>query len=186
MSEINRTVAAPPPNPRTLRPAKPLKTAKRRYHQLKLYHEDESGPQSTKKPVVMESYDEIVFSEPSESFFARVQNHPAVVVPRLPPSINLPPAVPIDGVNDKKRGDTKDHPLSQWFLNFSEADELLKLATARQQRMEINCFEVGKPGRSWKTAVDNFRFICQVQAHIAAVRRQLMDGQVQQSKPSLG
>ncbi|KAK9108987.1 hypothetical protein Sjap_017047 [Stephania japonica] len=128
------------------------------YHQLKLYHEEESGPQSTKKPVVMESYDEIVFSEPSESFFARVQNHPAVVVPRLPPSINLPPAVPIDGVNDKKRGDTKDHPLSQWFLNFSEADELLKLATARQQ----------------------------VQAHIAAARRQLMDGQAQQSKPSLG
>jgi hypothetical protein len=34
---------------------------------------------------------------------------------------------------EKKRGDTKDHPLSQWFSNFSEADELLKLAAARQQ-----------------------------------------------------
>jgi hypothetical protein len=34
---------------------------------------------------------------------------------------------------EKKRGDTKDHPLSQWFKNFSEADELLKLAAARQQ-----------------------------------------------------
>ncbi|XP_028223585.1 protein NSP-INTERACTING KINASE 1-like [Glycine soja] len=32
-----------------------------------------------------------------------------------------------------RRGDTKDHPLTQWFLNFSEADELLKLAAARQQ-----------------------------------------------------
>ena len=32
-----------------------------------------------------------------------------------------------------KRYDTKDHPLSQWFSNFSEADELLKLAAARQQ-----------------------------------------------------
>lgn len=33
----------------------------------------------------------------------------------------------------KKRGDTKDHPLGQWFTNFSEADELLQLAAARQQ-----------------------------------------------------
>lgn len=36
-------------------------------------------------------------------------------------------------MNEKERGDTKDHPLSHWFLNFSEADELLKLAAARQQ-----------------------------------------------------
>jgi YEATS domain-containing protein 4 len=42
-------------------------------------------------------------------------------------------AVPIDSMKDNERGDTKDHPLSQWFLNFSEADELLKLASARQQ-----------------------------------------------------
>ncbi|GJN29730.1 hypothetical protein PR202_gb17981 [Eleusine coracana subsp. coracana] len=57
---------------------------------------------------------------------------------------------------EKKRGDTKDHPLSQWFKNFSEADELLKLAAARQQ----------------------------VQAHIAKLRRQLsmMEGMPQQSK----
>jgi YEATS domain-containing protein 4 len=34
---------------------------------------------------------------------------------------------------EKKRGDTKDHLLSQWFKIFSEADELLKLAAARQQ-----------------------------------------------------
>lgn len=62
-----------------------------RYHHLKLYPEDESGPLSTKKPVVVESYDEIVLAEPSEAFFARVQNHPAVSVPRLPPGLNLPP-----------------------------------------------------------------------------------------------
>jgi len=42
-------------------------------------------------------------------------------------------AVPVEPMNDKERGDTKDHPLSHWFLNFSEADELLKLAAARQQ-----------------------------------------------------
>ncbi|KAI8570788.1 hypothetical protein RHMOL_Rhmol01G0064200 [Rhododendron molle] len=55
------------------------------FHHLKLYPEDESGSLSTKKPVVAESYDEIMFTEPSEGFFARVQNHPAVIVPRLPP-----------------------------------------------------------------------------------------------------
>lgn len=38
----------------------------------------------------------------------------------------------IEDLNEKK-GDTKDHSLSQWFINFSEADELLKLAAARQQ-----------------------------------------------------
>lgn len=62
-----------------------------RYHHLKLYPEDESGPLSTKKPVVVESYDEIVLAEPSEAFFARVQNHSAVSVPRLLPGLNLPP-----------------------------------------------------------------------------------------------
>ncbi|MED6138490.1 Transcription initiation factor TFIID subunit 14b [Stylosanthes scabra] len=127
------------------------------YHPLKLYPEDESGPQSTKKPVVVESYDEIVFPEPSEAFIVRVQNHPAVVVPRLPAGLNLPSPVPIETGNEKERGDTKDHPLSQWFLNFSEADELLKLAAARQQ----------------------------VQAHIVKLRRQLslVEGMPQLSKP---
>lgn len=48
--------------------------------------------------------------------------------------IILVSAVPIDTLNEE-RGDTKDHPLSQWFMNFSEADELLKLAAARQQVM---------------------------------------------------
>ncbi|KAK4477188.1 hypothetical protein RD792_016401, partial [Penstemon davidsonii] len=102
------------------------------YHHLKLYAEDESGPLSTKKPVVIESYDEIVLSEPSETFFARVQNHPAVIVPRLPAGFNMPP-VPMEDFDNRKRGDTRDNPLSQWFTNFSEADELLKLAAARQQ-----------------------------------------------------
>ncbi|OMP03141.1 YEATS family protein [Corchorus olitorius] len=127
------------------------------YHHLKLYPEDESGPMSTKKPVVVELYDEIVFTEPSESFLARVQNHPAVSFPRLPAGFTLPPPGPFEDENKSKRGDTKDHPLSQWFLNFSEADELLQLAAARQQ----------------------------VQAHIAKLRRQInvIDGQNQQFKP---
>ncbi|KAJ0076716.1 hypothetical protein Patl1_36582 [Pistacia atlantica] len=103
-----------------------------RFHHLKLYPEDESGPMSTKKPVVVESYDEIVFTEPSESFLARVQNHPVITLPRLPVGFTLPPA-PTEDTSKKKRGDTKDHPLGQWFMNFSEADELLQLAAARQQ-----------------------------------------------------
>jgi len=109
----------------------------------------------------VETYDEIVFPEPTEAFFQRVQNHPAANVPRLPPGITLPPPgiflynlyslyftignaklallttcylgsmeiVPYE----KKRGDTKDHHLSPWFSNFSEADELLKLAAAQLQ-----------------------------------------------------
>ncbi|XP_072969207.1 transcription initiation factor TFIID subunit 14b isoform X1 [Typha angustifolia] len=130
------------------------------YHQLRLYPDDDSGPQSTKKPVVVETYDEIVFSEPTESFFLRVQNHPAAIVPRLPAGLSFPPPGPIEHVNENKRGDTKDHPLSQWFMNFSEADELLKLAAARQQ----------------------------VQAHIVKLRRQLsmIDGMPQQSKAVSG
>ncbi|KAJ0964167.1 hypothetical protein J5N97_029289 [Dioscorea zingiberensis] len=130
------------------------------YHQLKLYPEDDTGPQTTKKPVVVETYDEIVFSEPTEAFFLRVQNHPAAVVPRLPAGLNLPPPGPSEILNEKKRGDTKDHPLSQWFMNFSEADELLKLAAARQQ----------------------------VQAHIAKLRRQLsvIDGPSQQLNAASG
>lgn len=126
------------------------------YHHLKLYPEDESGPMSTKKPVVVESYDEIVFTEPSEGFFARVQDHRAVIMPRLPAGFSLPPPVPIEDVDKRKRSDPKDNPLIHWFTNFSEADELLKLAAARQE----------------------------VQAHIARVKRQLslIDGQNQQLK----
>lgn len=41
--------------------------------------------------------------------------------------------VSIDDVDRRKRSESKDHPLSQWFTNFSEADELLKLTAARQQ-----------------------------------------------------
>ncbi|KAL2906758.1 Transcription initiation factor TFIID subunit 14b [Bienertia sinuspersici] len=106
------------------------------FHHLKLYPTEQSGPQSTKKPVVVESYDEIVFPDPSERFLARVQNHPAVVVPRLPSSLELPPSASTEENNDR-RGTTKDHPLGHWFMNFSEADELLKLAAARQQVVAI-------------------------------------------------
>ncbi|KAH6760058.1 YEATS family protein [Perilla frutescens var. hirtella] len=122
------------------------------YHHLKLYSEDDSGPQSTKKPVVKETYNEIVFPDPLESFYARVQKHPAVIVPRLPVTLNLPS----EDLNEKK-GNTKDHPLSQWFINFSEADELLKLAAARQQvqahiiklRRQLSVID-GLPLQSWK------------------------------------
>ncbi|KAL4577704.1 hypothetical protein LXL04_013815 [Taraxacum kok-saghyz] len=104
------------------------------FHHLKLYSEVEHGPLSTKKPVIVESYDEIVFPNPSEKLLARVQNHPAVIVPRVPATLNFPLSnVSVEDGHEKKRGDTKDHPLGQWLTRFSEADELLKLAEARQQ-----------------------------------------------------
>ncbi|XP_047323282.1 transcription initiation factor TFIID subunit 14b-like [Impatiens glandulifera] len=103
------------------------------FHHLKLYPGDDSGSMSIKKPVVVESYDEIVFAEPSENFFARVQNHPAVNVPRLPAGFTLPPHVPVEDVDKRKKGDTKENPISHWYTIFSEADELLNLAAARQQ-----------------------------------------------------
>ncbi|KAG5530256.1 hypothetical protein RHGRI_030577 [Rhododendron griersonianum] len=102
------------------------------FHHLKLYAEEEFCPLSTKKPVVVESYDEIVFPDPSEAFFARVQNHPAVIMPRLPATFALP-LVPIEHEDEEKEGNTTDHLLSQWFINFSDTDELVKLAAARQQ-----------------------------------------------------
>lgn len=128
------------------------------YHQLRLYPDDEGSSFSTKKPVVVEFYDEVVFPDPSEAFLARVQNHPVVNMPRLPAGLTLPPPIPIEDASKRRRGDTKDNPLSQWFLNFSEADELLQLAAARQQ----------------------------VQAHISKLKRQisLIDGQHKQLKSS--
>ncbi|KAH9607250.1 hypothetical protein KSS87_022159 [Heliosperma pusillum] len=114
------------------------------FHQLKLYPKEDAGPQSTKRPVVMESYDEVVFPDPTETFLSRVQNHPAVIMPRLPLGVELPPAAPSDDPK-YKRGHNKDHHLCHWYTNFSEADELLKLAAARQQ----------------------------VQAHIVKLRRQM-------------
>ena len=39
----------------------------------------------------------------------------------------------VEDTGKKKRGDTKDHSLGQWFMSVSEADELLQLAAARQQ-----------------------------------------------------
>lgn len=61
-----------------------------RHHHLKLYAEDENGPQSSKKPVVIETYNEIVFPDPSEDFYTRIEKNPAVIVPRLPVTFNLP------------------------------------------------------------------------------------------------
>ncbi|CAM6035540.1 unnamed protein product [Sphagnum compactum] len=104
------------------------------FHHLKLYPEDESGPQTTKKPVVVESYDEIVFSEPSEALFARICNHPAVVVSGSPSSIPAPSAAGMDDSSlERKQGDTKEHPLGQWFPKHSEVDELAVLTATRQQ-----------------------------------------------------
>ena len=46
------------------------------YHRLKLYEED-GTPSNLKKPVVHETYEDIVFSEPHEDFYNRVSKHVA-------------------------------------------------------------------------------------------------------------
>ncbi|KAK6946362.1 hypothetical protein RJ641_013906 [Dillenia turbinata] len=139
---------------------------------------------STKKPVVMESYDEIVFLEPSDTFFSRLHNHPAVNVPRLPAGFSLPSPVPIEDANKRKRGDTKDNPLGRWFTNFSEADELLKLAAARQQESNKKIFNSHCINLLPGFVHTSCPLSKGVQAHIAKLRRQLsvLDGQQQQFK----
>ncbi|CAH8262546.1 unnamed protein product [Arabidopsis lyrata] len=131
-------------------------------HVLKLNPENEYGPipKSIKIPVVAESYNEIVFPDPFESFLARVHNHPAVHISNLPDGFNLPPPGVADTYHLMEKGDTKDHPLSQWFLKFSEVEELFKLTAARKK----------------------------VQAHIAKLKRQLImvDGQPEGLQPSSG
>jgi YEATS domain-containing protein 4 len=59
-----------------------------------------------------------------------------------------------------EKGDTKEHPLSPWFLKFSEVEELFKLTAARQK----------------------------VQADIAKLKRQLImvDGQPEGLESSSG
>jgi len=101
------------------------------FHHLKLYSDDEAAQQSTKKPVVVEAYDEIVLTEPMEALFARIRNHPVVRVTGTPsPSVVLPAA---DTSVDRKGGDTKEHALAQWFMKHSDTEELASLAVARQQ-----------------------------------------------------
>lgn len=69
-----------------------------RFHHLKLYADDETAPQTTKKPVVVEAYDEIVLSEPMEASFGRLRNHPAVRVLGNPTSpLPLPGIHPLPG-----------------------------------------------------------------------------------------
>ncbi|CAH8338786.1 unnamed protein product [Eruca vesicaria subsp. sativa] len=101
-------------------------------HLLKLNPDIYTGPQSPNVPVVTESYNEILFPDPLHSFLSRVYNHPAVHVSKLPLGFNLPPPGVAD-YNKIKKGHTKDHPLSPWFLKFSDADELFKLTATRHK-----------------------------------------------------
>lgn len=106
------------------------------FHGLKLYPEDDSG-QNTKKPVVVETYEELVFTEPLDTFFHKVRKNPAVHLygsgsalasgtAGNSPEVEVKPA-------KRERGDTKAHPLSMWFGKFSDTEELSRLGVARQQ-----------------------------------------------------
>lgn len=54
---------------------------------LKLYSENEPQPTSTKKAVINELYEEIVFHQPSKAFYERVKAH----IPRPAPTSSLDP-----------------------------------------------------------------------------------------------
>ncbi|KAG2447811.1 hypothetical protein HYH02_007268 [Chlamydomonas schloesseri] len=73
-------------------------------HRLKLY-EGEGIPNTTKKPVMSEVYEELVFSEPVESFYRRVLAEP----PRRAAELSC----------------------QAWVLNFDEREEVEKLKECR-------------------------------------------------------
>lgn len=73
-------------------------------HPLKLYPPS-NAPLSAKKPVVHEYYDEIVFNDPSVSFYQTLMQGPTVEVPR--------------------------HPLTDHFGTFDELEDLKRLMAAQ-------------------------------------------------------
>ena len=78
------------------------------FHRLKLFADDEAA-NTAKKPVVSETYEEVVFSEPHEGFYSRVM----AVAPR--------PAVPASGLL----------PLLPRYGGAQEKEEVDKLTAAR-------------------------------------------------------
>lgn len=121
-------------------------------HHLRLYPEgDSSSPLlSTKRPVVSERYDELVFCEPQLAFFHRIRGNPMLRIHGSEAAVaqagtlaaqqqttnvgGAPPSVPSDPPSDSDpRGDTLDHPLAPWFIQFSDEQELATITAARQQ-----------------------------------------------------
>lgn len=80
------------------------------FHTLKLYPQEEGQAQSTKKPVVVEGYEEVVFHEPLQAFFDRVSGAFASGGSAAPPS-----AAGIDA----------------WFPPHNDAMEIAKFTDAR-------------------------------------------------------
>eukprot|EP00955_Chlamydomonas_euryale_P051870 354988-Chlamydomonas_euryale.AAC.12 len=76
------------------------------FHRLRLHEDD--GSQSTKKPVVNENYEEVIFSEPHEDFYLRVSKH----VPQ-------PTAALVTHL--------------QWLPPNNEAEELQRIQAARMR-----------------------------------------------------
>lgn len=71
-----------------------------------------------------------------------VISHPSVIVPRVPATLNLALSnLNVEDGHEKKRGDTKDHPLRQWLTKFFEADELWKLVEARVSKIILWSWE---------------------------------------------
>ncbi|KAK9841150.1 hypothetical protein WJX74_000821 [Apatococcus lobatus] len=78
-------------------------------HHLRLYADNDGGStaqQSTKKPVVTESYDELVFNEPAEAFHSRWRGHdpaPAKDSQAAPFFLEFAPQQDLDKINALRR-----------------------------------------------------------------------------------
>ncbi|GAX82673.1 hypothetical protein CEUSTIGMA_g10099.t1 [Chlamydomonas eustigma] len=89
------------------------------YHMLKLY-EDDGSPNTLKKPVVSETYEELVFSEPHEDFYNRVSCH----VP-VPSTVLMSQAA--------------------WVPRHDETAELARLQAARAKIANLAASDVRRP-----------------------------------------
>jgi len=58
-------------------------------HRLKLFNDGSEGQATSKKPVISESYDELVFVEPAEGFWRRVVNSGGSVQPAPQPPLSV-------------------------------------------------------------------------------------------------
>lgn len=70
-------------------------------HLLKLFHANET-PNSTKRPVVSETYEELVFSEPTEAMYTKIAPVLKSKVPPAPES-QLTPHLPLHSDADEFR-----------------------------------------------------------------------------------
>eukprot|EP01098_Paradermamoeba_levis_P000766 TRINITY_DN10895_c0_g1_i1.p1 TRINITY_DN10895_c0_g1~~TRINITY_DN10895_c0_g1_i1.p1 ORF type:complete len:227 (-),score=63.56 TRINITY_DN10895_c0_g1_i1:20-673(-) len=104
------------------------------FHPLKLYPQEGSNP-STKKPVVSESYDEMIFTDPSEAFYKKLISAPRP----LPPNPLAEHYTKFNEAADLKKITDADAKIKAEIKKFKEKFELLD-AEAKSVQKEIDEF----------------------------------------------